>query len=492
MTEIQFTAYDYHSDDSFQVSEYRFEGSEETGWKITRNGAPYLDLEPGYLLLKTRACGICSTDIDRRFLPFPLPQVTGHEVIAEDPLTGMKYVVEINDTYEARGSEKTDAFIQGGIPTHSPDRMVLGIDRLPGGFGPYLLAPKNAIVPYLGLPDRTAVLVEPFAAALQAVLASPPEEGDVVAVLGPRRLGSLIIAALNAYRLDSKKNFQIHALARRQPLLELAKDLGADEGVLVADPESITANRKRYDIVYDTSATAQGFLNALQLARREVHLKTTNGQKMGGLSHLTELVVDELSILPFTHENLEFCWEGETRVNKEILVTPSLANDENFEELLDYIRETLGFGIRIHTADPATAQKILGSMEFQDRIPRFDLAIVSNLEEVDAMIRPNAGREESLVRPRGAILILPDLDEVEATEDPAARALLDFFTEEGSIRSSRCGDFRRALKLLQDHPSVAQALADRMVSHEFPASDLPSAFRIAQTPEAIKVMVKYA
>ena len=27
---------------------------------------------------------VCSTDLARRFLPFPLPQVTGHELIARD------------------------------------------------------------------------------------------------------------------------------------------------------------------------------------------------------------------------------------------------------------------------------------------------------------------------------------------------------------------------------------------------------------------------
>ncbi len=475
METIQFKALDYTAQDAFEEAEYEFAGDQATGWSIRRNGAPYLSLGPGYRLLKTRLCGVCSTDLDRRFLPFPLPQITGHEVIAEDP-DGQSYVVEINDTYAARGDAALDSFCLAGIPTHSPDRMVLGIDRLPGGFGPYILAPRNAAIPFQGIPDRAAVLVEPFAASLQAVVASPPRDGDQVAVLGPGRLGSLVICALHAYRSHSGRRFTITALARRKPPLELARKLGADDAIDLTGPDAAGIS---FDIVYDTTSTPDGFLAALDLARREVHLKTTNGQTMGGLRHLTELVVDELSILPFSADNLNFRWEGERSENTRIYLAPSLRDGPVERVLRDQ-------GLTVDRSGPEDAARVMEN--FTGRLPRFDLGLAGSLEEIDRIIRPVPGSEVSLVRPRGAILFVP-ADGLPA--DAAAAALVQFFRKGKIIRTSRCGDFHLALRLLQENPEVGAAMATHIVSHEFGSARLPEAFTTARTPDAVKVIIKH-
>ncbi len=483
---VEFQALDYTAEDRFFGSTYTFEGEEEKGWKIFRNGKLYLELGPGYKLLRTKACGVCSTDIDRRFLPFPLPQVIGHEVIAEDPSSGESYVVEINDTLLARGSSKTDAFILSGLPTHSPERMVLGIDRLPGGFGPYILAPKNSIFRYEGIPDRVAVLIEPFAASLQAVSASPPENGETVAVLGPRRLGSLLIAALNAYRNSSGKQFQITGIVRRDELLQLSLNLGADSAInlkkLMSDKEDLSSLQQKFSIVYDTTSTEEGFLTALELASKEVHLKTTNGQVMAGLNHLTELVVDELSILPFTIENLDFHWKQEERKNQNVYIAPDLQKES---EVFQNIRSILlqnGI-LKIESSDPDEALRKLESTADASTLPRYDLAVAGSFADIETCIRPVAGREISLVRPRGAILYLPSSE--------GTNPLERFFQRGGNIRSSRCGDFRLAIRLLKENPQVIDALDRYMISHIFPAEKLPEAYKIAKTPEAIKVMITH-
>lgn len=495
MKEIHFKALDYTSDDTFVESDYTYKGDENLGWEISRNGSPYLELGQGYRLLKTKSCGVCSTDIDRRFLPFPLPQVIGHEVIAEDPDTHQNYVVEINDTFEARGDVEVDSFVKEGIPTHSPERKVLGIDRLPGGFGPYILAPIHAAIPYDSLDEKTAVLTEPFAASLQAVIASPPEEGDTVAVLGPRRLGSLVIAALNAYRLDSKVKFRIIALARRQKLLDLAIQLGADEGINISESTTIDSLEDKFDILYDTTSTVDGFQSAIRLAKREVHLKTTNGQKMGGLSHLTELVVDELSILPFSMENLHFHWSKEKRENLNVFLSPSFQEipKEEMVSWISIIRNELSqYGdVTLTLSSFEDAHLKLNEMEKEGKFPRFDIAIAMHLEEIDRCIRPSEGKEDSLVRPRGAILYLPQ-DLNKSSSDNESYAMNKFFLQGKSIRTSRCGDFHLALKLLKDNPSVAKSLAENMISHTFNAKDLRDAFSTAKTSEAVKVMVKHA
>ncbi len=478
--QLKFKALDYTANDTFEESEYEYKGSLEAGWEILRNGQPYLQVGPGYKLFKTKACGVCSTDIDRRFLPHPLPQIIGHEVVAESVGEGTpkQYVIEINDTFEARGDDVQDAFCKEGIPTHSPERKVLGIDRLPGGFGPYILAPKNAAILADGLHSKVAVLMEPFAAALQAIIASPPKDGDSVAVLGPRRLGSLILSALKAHKQSSKSNFRITAITRHDHLVELSKKMGAEETV---DLRSVDADdlKDKFDIVYDTTSTPSGFLSALQFAKREVHLKTTNGQVMGGLSHLTELVVDELSLLPATMENLYFHWPRESRQNKSVFLFPSIA--EKWKALLPKHFD-------VFTGTASEAWDILNSKVFAGHVPRFDLVVVGSPDEIGSAIRPFPGKEDSLVRPRSAILVDTEIERLWSEE---ATVSLNFFKAGKMIRSSRCGDFHYAIKLLKENTDVAKSLETNMISHNYNFANLPDAYNKAKETSSVKVVVNF-
>ena len=95
MTAHEFEAFEYGADQSFASARYRLEGDERQGWRVMRDGVEALALGPGYRALRTRVCGVCSTDLARHFLPFPLPQVIGHEVVAVDD-HGRRFVVEIN------------------------------------------------------------------------------------------------------------------------------------------------------------------------------------------------------------------------------------------------------------------------------------------------------------------------------------------------------------------------------------------------------------
>ena len=75
------------------------------------------------------------------------------------------------------------------------------------------------------MPDSAAVLVEPFAAALHGVKTIAPRAGECVAVLGPRRLGMLVVAALAGVRTREQldgRDFAIAAIARDPAMLPLA------------------------------------------------------------------------------------------------------------------------------------------------------------------------------------------------------------------------------------------------------------------------------
>jgi threonine dehydrogenase-like Zn-dependent dehydrogenase len=465
---IAFKAQEYTIDDDFSEADYEFIGDVDSGWQIKRNNQDHLKLGAGYELIKTKLCGICSTDINRRFLPFPLPQITGHEIVATSlDDEEQKFVVEINDTSYYRGDSPLDTFSQSGLYTHSPGKKVIGIDRLPGGFGPYILAPKNSIIPIGDLNEYAAVLIEPFAAALQAVMASPPEEGDTVAVLGPRKLGALLIAALAAYRRFSGRQFEITALARRKNILGLCEQLGADRGI---DTSQVSVPPATFDIVYDTTGTAAGFELALTLADREVHLKSTNGQKTCGLDTLTAFVVDELALLAFNDTNLEFTWPGENRTNKTAFLSPGV-------ELTSVPGKTC------FQASAGQAGQFLDSDEFDGTLRRFDIAVASSLDEIDQIIRPGTKDEDSILRPRGAILFVGD---------PGNNPLLNFISRGGKLRSSRCGEFDVALEFLKANRDIADTMAQFMISHKFPSEELVDAFEIAQRSSSLKVVIEHS
>lgn len=459
---VEFEALDYRADQTFAPARYRFAGDEQRGWNVHRDGRPLLELGPGYRLLRTSSCGVCSTDLARHWLPFPLPQVTGHEVIARDD-RGRRYVVEINASHEARGVPNDCAFCSAGLPTHCPDRLTLGIHDLPGGFGPWFLAPVGACleVPAI-VGDDVAVLVEPFAAALHAVHTIAPRAGERIAVLGPRRLGMLVVAALAAERRRSGADFAIVALVRDVKLGELARSFGASESHVV---DEAAVGGRSCDVVIDTTGNPDGLVSAVRIARREVHLKSTHGQSSCGVRHLTELVVDELSIARFP--------------------TTAPANGALPWSRVAWLAASEPPAWLAASADVqrgAAADLAARFERVRSGLPRADVAVVDDAAQVDAAIRPRPGDERSLVRPRGSVLVLPNAQ-------VAASPLLDAIARRGLVlSSSRCGDFRIALDLLANDADLRR-IGERLVTHRFPASELPAAFATARSRSCIKAVV---
>ena len=433
--EIAFSAPEYQADGSFIEAAYEFSGAPQSGWEIRRNGASHLSLGEGYQLLKTTACGVCSTDLARQFLPFPLPQVTGHEVLATDN-SNNRLVVEINASHRARGLKTDCPFCNGGLHTHCPDRVVLGIHDLPGGFGPHILAPANAILPVPeSIPSSAAVLVEPLAAAINAVDMINPQAGETIAVLGPRRLGMLVVAALGAHRQTSGIDFRILALARHDHLLDLSREFGATETIFVeGDGSSLPAALA--DVVIDTTGNPEALDLAIRLARREVHLKSTHGRPSAGLNHLTELVVDELRIGRF---------EGAIPEGKSVRSTSN-----------EPVREPMS---------------------------RTDIAVVDGAEHVDRVIRPSSENEISLVKPRGQILLRPD-----AARDSESLLVREVAERGLVLSSSRCGDFRRAIQLLADNEEL-RSVGDKLITQRFDNMDMNRVFEIARSAGCIKAVV---
>jgi threonine dehydrogenase-like Zn-dependent dehydrogenase len=464
---IEFEASDYNADGRFTASRYAFSGSPDVGWQIERNGEAYLDLGPGYRALRTIACGVCSTDLDRHFLPFPLPQVTGHELVGVDS-QGQRYVVEINASCLARGLESPCAFCRAGFDHHCPERLVLGIHDLPGGFGAWHLAPIAAALPVPDrLPTETAVLIEPFAAALHAVATIAPRPGDRIAVLGPRRLGMLVVAALAGWREKSGIQFEIVALARRPELCALARTLGADETCLVA-PEGEGLPLPFADVVVDTTGSPDGLRLAARLARREVHLKSTHGQPAQGLVHLTEMVVDEISLrrcpvdLAHSPSAGRLIWLAET--------APPVGLESRFEVE--------------RCANVGEAFARFGEQPDATGLPGARVVVVDRAEAIDVVLRPDPQQERSLVRPLGEIWIDGPID------SQGSELLNAIVTRDLKLSTSRCGDFKQALALLCDSEALRD-LGARFITDRFPATELARAFEVAASPGCIKTLIQH-
>lgn len=480
--QLTFMAPEFQTDGSFHVQEYTFIEGPDRGWNVYRGGQEHLRLGPGYTVMKSQYCGVCSTDLARHFLPFDLPQITGHEVVVHD---GNRYfVVDINASHKARGQKIEDCpYCCAGLENHCPERLTLGIDRLPGGFSPYLLAPINALVP---VPDNispmAASFTEPFAAALQSVEATVFRSGDRVAVLGPRRLGMLVIAALAGVRSQQGLDIEIVALVRHAHLAPLCLKLGADQ-VINTNDYAHSDLHQLFDVVYDTTANEGGFADALAYSRRVVHLKSTHGREVMGCHALTHMVIDEIALLPYHADHFSYRWPLEKhRHNCNIYVADSVP-----AALLSATRKDHPH-MHFHQMRIDAAAKILmevpSDVTAGSVVPQFDLAWVTRMEEADQLLCGLAGR--SLVRPRGAIL----LSHEQAGGDSSS-ALLEAICQRGiEVHTSRCGDFERALAILSHHRHITETFEQDLISHTYDLSNIDTAFSIAaDSSQGIKVMV---
>lgn len=470
---VDFEAFEYHADGALRPASYQIAGSAEDGWTVEARGGRKLRFGPGYRLLRTRLCGVCSTDLARRFLPFPLPQITGHEVVAEAE-DGRRYAVEINASCEARGLDLDCPFCAAGLERHCPERRVLGIHDLPGGFGPYLLAPVHAMRPIPDeIADESAVLIEPLAAAIHAVTTVRPAAGARVGVLGPRKLGLLCVAALDAWRRRQGVRFEILAIARRPELLELSRRVGADETFQVERGRELESEPPECDVVIDATGDPAGLELALRTARSEVHLKSTHGRPAVGMEHLTELVVDELNLGRFDPGRPPDALTGRERsVAAWIAAEPPPAE---LSARVDLVR----------SEDAAQAESHLHGFAPPDAIARADFAVVDSARAADEAIRPDPARETSPVRPRGWILFSGAVD---GETSPLVRAIVDRGLR---LTSSRCGDFDQAIEWMRTEARLCD-LGRQVVTDRFGPAEVPEAFEAAASTGCVKAVVEQA
>jgi threonine dehydrogenase-like Zn-dependent dehydrogenase len=221
---------------------------------------------PAWIKIAVEAAGFCGSDLSTILLkmspqlsPFSsMPCVLGHEIWGR--------VAEVGDEARAAGFREGDRVAVDpsfgcavrGLPPCPPCQaghpatcrragqatgglapgFSLGFHRdLPGGFAEHVLAHRTQAYKLPdAVPDRRAVLTEPMAIAVHAVLRRPPGEGERVLLIGG---GMIAYAVLAALRLLGYRN-QVTQLLVLPFQEELARALGADEVIRLGGATDVT------------------------------------------------------------------------------------------------------------------------------------------------------------------------------------------------------------------------------------------------------------
>lgn len=235
---------------------------------------------PGEEPLRVRLAGICDTDLQlaRGYMGFR--GILGHEFVGETA-GGTRVTAEINNA--CRRCETC----RSGMPGHCPNRTVLGILGHDGAMADAVCVPSvNLHAIPDSIPDESAVLIEPLAAAIQMVEQSDARGGNNLAILGDGKLGQLCVRAALLSGAD------VHLIGKHPEKLAHAPKRA--ERHLLADVEGW---RNRFDIVVDATGSTRGLETAMRLARPRgtIVLKTTVAGKYD--VDLSPIVIDEIRLI---------------------------------------------------------------------------------------------------------------------------------------------------------------------------------------------------
>ncbi|MBW3533832.1 MAG: alcohol dehydrogenase catalytic domain-containing protein [Gemmatimonadetes bacterium] len=223
---------------------------------------------PRWVRLEVLLGGICGTDIGNltysaspAMEPFgSFPSVPGHEILARVVETGagvrgieagQRVVVDPMVGCEVRGVPEGErcASCRAGLPstcafageagpqTVAGEPMAPGVTigyhrSLPGGWGEAMVAHESQIHAVDdALDDRAAVLIEPLAVGMHAVLNARPRAGEPVLVIGSGPIALATVWALRASGFEG----ELMAQMKRRHESDLARRLGASDVVSPGD-----------------------------------------------------------------------------------------------------------------------------------------------------------------------------------------------------------------------------------------------------------------
>lgn len=215
---------------------------------VRLESVPIPAIGPGDLLVRVRVALTCGTDVKvfrrgyhaRMIQP---PALFGHEVAGDVIATGDQVAKFLpGDRVVAANSAPCDAcfFCLRGQQNLCEDLLFNN-----GAYAEFMRVPariveKNSYPIPAGIDYRDAALVEPLACVLHGLEESGVRVGDTIAVMGLGPIGLMLVRV-------AKSSFgaRVIAIARRLEQIDRAMLLGADEGVLMGQPDAIAAEVRR-------------------------------------------------------------------------------------------------------------------------------------------------------------------------------------------------------------------------------------------------------
>lgn len=225
------------------------------------------ELKEGTVLLKLKACGICSSDIPRIFTTgtYHFPTIPGHEfsgqIVAvgdgvDESLLGRRSCVfPMLPCRKCKACQKEEYAQCSGYSYFG--------SRQDGGMAEYLVVPVWNLVPFADtLSFEEAALCEPAAVSLHATKLGKISEGDNVIVIGTGAIGLLIASFAKKY---CKKNVTV--AGRSADKLAYAAGLGFD--TINTSEEDIADGAKRIfgdcaDVTIEAVGSNESINNAVK------------------------------------------------------------------------------------------------------------------------------------------------------------------------------------------------------------------------------------
>ena len=279
---------------------------------------------PGEVLVRVVRAGVCETDLQLIQGYMGFEGVLGHEFVGfaeSGRFADQRVVAEINCS-----CWKCDT-CRSGLPTHCPDRTVLGILGHDGAFAEYIAVPEQNLhtVPE-SLSTDEAVFVEPLAAAYQILKQGLAERGQSVVVLGDGRLGNLCAQVLADFGCN------ILVVGKHDRKLNVLREINSEIKTTLL--EDATPSRDA-DVVVECTGSSTGLPTALQHVKPwgTVVLKTTVAGEQ--TLALAPIVIDEVRVVgsrcgPFG-DALDGLQSG--RIKVKPLITERFGLDQAVEAL---------------------------------------------------------------------------------------------------------------------------------------------------------------
>lgn len=245
---------------------------EEVGRLIYKDVAdPVLRL--GEVLLKIKACGICSSDIPRIFTTgtYHFPTIPGHEFAGEI----IACAADVDQSLLGKRAAVFPLLPCGECPSCAEEEYARCSNynyfgsRCDGAFAEYISVPVwNLVLCSDDVPFSAAAMCEPASVAKHAVDAGKVSLGDTVAVIGTGTIG--LLAALWAKVKGAEK---VISIGITDKYLNFAKTLGVDgtvnskkEGALQTYAALTGGNGA--DVVMECVGRVDAINNAILYARK--------------------------------------------------------------------------------------------------------------------------------------------------------------------------------------------------------------------------------